>query len=69
MKLAPEFEVGSTRYGTGSGELYEPLPGVSIPAPTYEHTAESKLNLFPFTESENGYWGVYAGDCTENNPN
>jgi type II secretory pathway pseudopilin PulG len=68
MKLAPEFEVGSTRYGTGSGELYEPLPGVTSPTPTYEHTAESKFNLFPFTESENGYWGVYAGDCTENNP-
>jgi Tfp pilus assembly protein PilV len=68
MKLAPEFEVGSTRYGAGSGELYEPLSGVYSPTPTYEHTAESKFNLFPFTESENGYWGVYAGDCTENNP-
>jgi len=68
MKLAPEFEVGSTRYGPVSGELYEPLPGASSPTPTYEHTAHSEKNLFPFTESENGYWGVYAGDCTENNP-
>jgi Tfp pilus assembly protein PilV len=68
MKLAPEFEVGSTRYGPPSGELYQPLPGVTIPSPTYEHAATSEPNLFPFTESENGYWGVYAGDCTENNP-
>jgi type II secretory pathway pseudopilin PulG len=68
MKLAPEFEVESTHYGAGSGELYEPLPGESGTPSTYQSGVTSKENLFPFTESENGEWGVYAGDCTENNP-
>lgn len=68
MKLSPEFEVGSTRYGAGSGELYEPLPAaVETPSP-YQSTATSEKDLFPFTESENGYWSVFAGDCAANDP-
>ena len=66
MKLAPEFEMGSTHYGTGTSELYEPLPAEK--SENYKPEAESKKNLFPFTESENGYWSVYAGDCPSNNP-
>ncbi|HEV3047247.1 MAG TPA: type II secretion system protein [Solirubrobacteraceae bacterium] len=61
MKVSPEYEVGSTAYGTGSAGLFEPLTG------TYAHTATSEQNLFPFTSSENS-WGVFAGDCAEDNP-
>jgi hypothetical protein len=63
MTAAPNFELGSTRYGLGT-VTFEPLPG----APgAYEASATSKSNLFPFLESESGNWSVYAGDCTENN--
>jgi hypothetical protein len=67
MKVAPEFEVGSTRpYGTGPGELYEPLPAEITT--NYAVEATSPKNLFPFTSSEHGNWSVYAGDCPRNNP-
>jgi type II secretory pathway pseudopilin PulG len=61
MNLAPDFEVGSTSYGTSTAAPYEPLPSV------YSTSATSQKNLFPFTSAENSY-SVYAGDCTENNP-
>jgi type II secretory pathway pseudopilin PulG len=66
MKQAPEFEIGSTHYGPLTGELYEPLSAEK--SENYKTEAESPKNLFPFTESENGYWSVYAGDCPNNNP-
>jgi len=61
MKLSPEFEIGSTNYGPSTTAPYEPLPS------TYATAATSEKNLFPFTSSENSY-SVYAGDCSENNP-
>jgi Tfp pilus assembly protein PilV len=67
MKTAPEFEDGSTRYGN-SLPPYEPLPAALTSPTPYESSATSEKNLFPFTASENGYWSVYAGDCTANNP-
>jgi Tfp pilus assembly protein PilV len=67
MKLQPEFEDGSTRYANSSSP-YEPLPAALTTPTPYESTATTQKNLFPFTASENGYWAVYAGDCTANNP-
>jgi Tfp pilus assembly protein PilV len=67
MKLQPEFEDGSTRY-EHSSPPYEPLPAALTTPTPYESTATTPKNLFPFTASENGYWAVYAGDCTANNP-
>jgi type II secretory pathway pseudopilin PulG len=61
MNLAPDFEVGSTTYGSSAVAPYEPEPG------TYATSATTESNLFPFTSTENSY-SVYAGDCTENNP-
>ncbi len=61
MESAPDFEVGSTRYNAAT-TVYNPIPG------TYEATATTPTNLFPFTEKETS-WAAYAGDCTENNPN
>lgn len=55
----PAYELGSTTYGSGTS-LYEPLTG------TFEATATSKTNLFPFPAEEEHYWRIYAGDCTEN---
>jgi type II secretory pathway pseudopilin PulG len=65
MEASPDYELGSTRYGPGSGGLFEPLPG--SPG-AYEAAASTPTDLFPFAEGENGYWSVYAGDCPENNP-
>lgn len=62
MELEPNFELGSTSYGVATAIPYEILTS------SYKPTATSKTNLFPFTEEEQGYWGVYAGDCTANNP-
>jgi hypothetical protein len=67
MKLQPEFEDGSTRYASSSSP-FEPLPAALTTPTPYESTATTPKNLFPFTASENGYWAVYAGDCTANNP-
>jgi Tfp pilus assembly protein PilV len=67
MKTAPEFEDGSTRYNNTTPP-YEPLPAALTTPTPYEPSATSEKNLFPFTASENGYWSVYAGDCTANNP-
>jgi len=61
MGVEPNFELGSTSYGAKSTIPYEVKTGVFQPAAT------SKTNLFPFT-AEEGYWQVYAGDCTANNP-
>jgi type II secretory pathway pseudopilin PulG len=61
MKVTPEFELGSTKYGASIVAPYEPLPS------TYLSSATTEKNLFPFTSGENSY-SVYAGDCTENNP-
>ena len=61
MEVAPDYEVGSTHYGTPTGTIYAPLPS------TYEASATSPSDLFPFAESE-ASWGVYAGDCPENKP-
>ena len=62
MELAPNYELGSTSYGAKTTVPYETKTG------TYQASATTKTNLFPFTAEENGYWGVYAGDCTANNP-
>ena len=78
MNLAPDFEVGSTRFGPfieTTGE-YDALTGI---APTkeepepYKSAAKTAISsayyptgdLFPF---EKGPWLVYAGDCPANNP-
>jgi len=52
------YEVGSTHYTAPT----TPVPG------TYEASASSPPDLFPFTESEKLPWNVYAGDCRENEP-
>lgn len=69
MNLAPDFEVGSTRWGIFTKETgeYEAQTG------TYEATAKTPNSpeyypsgdLFPF---EKGPWEIYAGDCPANNP-
>ena len=78
MNLAPDFEVGSTRYGAFASETgaYDALPGEpptkEVPA-SYRATATTPISseyyptgdLFPF---EKGPWEVYAGDCPANNP-
>jgi Tfp pilus assembly protein PilV len=78
MNLAPDFEVGSTRYGAFTSETgtYDALPGEpptkEDPEP-YRATATTPISpeyyptgdLFPF---EKGPWEVYAGDCPANNP-
>jgi hypothetical protein len=61
MAAAPDYEIGSTRYNPAT-EVFNPIPS------TFEAAATSPSNLFPFTESEKSSWGVYAGDCLENNP-
>ncbi len=70
MGVTPEFEVGSAKPETTNSEgKYEPLPGTTTEG--YGKTATTAVSssypsggLFPFTSS----WTVYAGDCTENNP-
>ncbi len=62
MEVEPNFELGSTSYGAKTSIPFEPKTS------TYAASATSKNNLFPFAEEENGYWAVYAGDCTANNP-
>jgi len=75
MGVTPEFEVGSVEYGTFSSEgKYETQPGTVASSTTkgYSPKATTAVNpsyypsgdLFPFTSA----WTVYAGDCTENNP-
>ncbi len=69
MNLAPDFEVGSTRFNTFAKETgeYEALTG------TYEAKAKTPYSteyypngdLFPF---EKGPWEIYTGDCPANNP-
>ncbi len=61
MAAKPDFEIGSTRYAAAT-ETYNPLPG------TFEASATSPSNLFPFTEGEKGKWNAYAGDCVANEP-
>src|SRR6202042_1153816 len=62
MGVEPNFELGSTSYGAKTTIPYEVKTGA------FQASATSKSNLFPFTAEENGYWNVYAGDCTANNP-
>jgi Tfp pilus assembly protein PilV len=62
MEVEPNFELGSTSFGAKTSIPFEPKTS------TYAASATSKTNLFPFSEEENGYWAVYAGDCTANNP-
>ena len=78
MNLAPDFEVGSTRFNTFAKETgeYEALTGEpppkAGPAP-YAAKATTPISpeyyptgdLFPF---EKGPWEIYAGDCPANNP-
>jgi Tfp pilus assembly protein PilV len=75
MGVTPEFEEGAYKFGTSNSEgKYEPLNGSVVGAKTedYGKTATTTVNasyypsgdLFPFTSA----WTVYAGDCTENNP-
>ena len=69
MNLLPDFEVGSTRFGTFTKETGEYEAQTS----TYEEIAKTPYSpeyyptgdLFPF---EKGPWEVYAGDCPANNP-
>ncbi len=62
MEVKPNFELGSTSYGAKTSIPFEPKTS------TFAASATTKANLFPFSEEENGYWGVYAGDCIANNP-
>lgn len=71
MKLAPNFEVGSTQFGSfGAAGEYEALPGTA--SASYQTTAKTPVSatyyptgdLFPFESP----WLVYAGDCPANNP-
>jgi hypothetical protein len=78
INLAPDFEVGSTHYGSfisQTGE-YNALPGepptTEDPEPYREKSTTPVSptyyptgDLFPF---EKGPWEVYAGDCPANNP-
>jgi len=74
MGVTPEFEVGSFKPETTNAEgKYEPLTGTVTGTTTegYGPKAETVVSssypsgdLFPFTSA----WTVYAGDCTENNP-
>ncbi len=75
LEPAPNFELGSTRFGTfGKEGEYEALPGEieAVPGKSYAATATTPISavyypsgdLFPYE----GAWSVYAGDCAENNP-
>ncbi len=61
MGSKTNFELGSTET-TYSAHVYTAKPS------TYKPTATSPTFLFPFPESEEKPWNVYAGDCPENNP-
>ena len=79
MNLAPDFEVGSTRFklpfaketGEYEARMGEP-PTAEDPEP-YRAKATTPVSLeyyptgdlFPF---EKGPWEIYAGDCPANNP-
>jgi Tfp pilus assembly protein PilV len=78
MNLAPDFEVGSTRFGTftketGEYEARTGEPPITEDPEPYRTTATTPVSpeyyptgdLFPF---EKGPWQVYAGDCLANNP-
>ncbi len=78
MNLAPDFEVGSTRFGAFAKETgeYEARTGESPTAEDLEPYREKATtpispeyyptgDLFPF---EKGPWEAYAGDCPANNP-
>ncbi len=66
MKVAPNFEVGSTQIAYNGEGAYEALTG------TYKPEATTPINaadyptgdLFPFENS----WAVYAGDCVADLP-
>ncbi len=75
LEPAPDFELGSTRFGPfGKEGEYEALPGEyeAVPGKSYAATATTPISavyypsgdLFPYE----GAWSVYAGDCAENNP-
>jgi Tfp pilus assembly protein PilV len=74
MGVAPEFEVGSTRFKYNAEDEYEPLTGSVTGTTTEGYTTPAETaavspyyptgDLFPFTSA----WSVYAGDCKENNP-
>jgi type II secretory pathway pseudopilin PulG len=75
LKPAPYFELGSTRFGAfGKEGEYDAEPGEieASPGKSYAATATTPISatyyptgdLFPFEAP----WSVYAGDCTENNP-
>ncbi len=75
LEPAPDFELGSTRFGPfGKEGQYEALPGEieAVPGKSYAATATTPISsvyypsgdLFPYE----GAWTVYAGDCAENNP-
>lgn len=75
LEPAPNFELGSTRFGPfGKEGEYEALPGEieAVPGKSYAATATTPISavyypsgdLFPYE----GAWSVYAGDCAENNP-
>ncbi len=61
MDSPPDYGVGSTAYAKAT-TVYNPVPS------TYEASATSPGNLFPFPESEKISWVVYPGDCVENDP-
>ncbi len=75
LEPAPNFELGSTRWGafSGTGE-YDALPGeIEVsPGNSYKITATTPVSpeyyptgdLFPFENA----WTAYAGDCPANNP-
>jgi Tfp pilus assembly protein PilV len=71
MHVAPEYELGSTRFHFNSEDEYEPLTGTTTEGYKTEATTAVEApyyptgSLFPFTKSA---WTVYAGDCTLNNP-
>jgi hypothetical protein len=75
MHIAPEYEVGSTKFTFNSEDEYEPVTGTTTGTRAENYATEATTaikapyypsgDLFPFTKS---VWTVYAGDCTLNNP-
>ncbi len=78
INLAPDFKVGSTRFGTFAKETGEYEARMGEPPTTedpepYRTKATTPVSpeyypsgdLFPF---EKGPWEIYAGDCPANNP-
>ncbi len=75
LEPSPNFELGSTRFGSfGKEGEYEALPGeIEVtPGKSYAATATTPIStvyypsgdLFPYE----GAWTVYAGDCPANDP-